>query len=94
MIVCIVCKRRDKLKTFSDRTFQKCCEAIQFRKSRALKYGDLILTVENRDKYGYHCDCYKKITALKRQYSDVSDVAVTTNEVSLFRNLYLIYKVR
>lgn len=58
----------EKVYSLNDTTFQKCSKVIAVRKSHGLKYGDLVLTEENKNQVRYHMQCYRRLTSLKRRY--------------------------
>ena len=60
----------DSVQDFNDETFQKCILKLKFRQKYSFKYNDVRLTKELMDSLGYHLLCYKKITALSKQYNE------------------------
>lgn len=58
----------EKVHSLNDATFEKCSKVIAVRKSHGLKYGDLVLTEENKSQARYHMQCYRRLTSLKRRY--------------------------
>lgn len=76
-----------KLFNFNERTFKRCCDALMFRKTKGLKYSELVLE-DNMNAYKFHMDCYRKLTVLKRKYADAfSNVSLRSPEnskVSIF----------
>lgn len=66
---CVFCNSNshESVNIFSEETFQKCQKILRLRKIHNLKYSDVILPREYLDS-GYHRNCYKTFTALKKIY--------------------------
>ncbi|XP_033228987.1 inversin-like [Belonocnema kinseyi] len=65
---CYVCEKCDgKVLEFSDESLQKCINVVAFRKEKKYKYGDLRLSEESRNEFGYHRNCNGKVTVIKQK---------------------------
>lgn len=75
---CFLCKQ-ENLRDFTDETFNKCIVYLKLRKVNGFKYSELKLPTHLTSDLGYHTECYKKFTSVKRKYSDVFNPTSTPN---------------
>lgn len=80
---CFLCGGCDNTIDFSDSILTRCLNFIELRKKKNFKYGDLEFSREMATDLGYHTECYKKISALKRKYREEFDAAYSADKVSL-----------
>ena len=99
-----------KIIRFVDHTLDKCRTVLSIRKTKNLKYKEVVLPENvNNKKTGYHAECYRKFIALGRNAPPKND-NVESKSVHIIlkkysgkwfiinknyaRNMYLFYQER
>lgn len=75
---CVICGNANpKIVKFTKEIFDKYVNIVKFRQQKGLKYSDLAIPSDFNDN-GYHASCYKKITALSKQYRQSFESLIKT----------------
>lgn len=77
---CFICKKCRNVKQFDESTLNKCLNILAYRKEKHFKYGDLSLDRANSEGCGYHYECYRKFSTLKRKNQDELQARFSSNE--------------
>jgi len=65
--------------SFNCNSLKKCSEILAIRRSKDLKYKNVVLPEKTGGSEGYHMSCYRRFTALNKEYMKLDPICTTVN---------------